>query len=166
MNKEEALTFLGLHQPLPPDGQMTEDLISRYEEVRQYCLAHPTPECVPLFLNSFGEGSGFGIYQLVEDVITLFPEEDVVRHLQASLESPHYGVRYWGAQIAANFPNSALVSLLGALLANGNADERAAAATALGLIDDERVDAVLDRAAHSEIDEDVRQLLTEIIADR
>lgn len=62
VNKEMALMFLTNHQPMPKDQELNESLISEYDEVRKYFLANPTQECLPLFLNSFGEYDGCGVY--------------------------------------------------------------------------------------------------------
>lgn len=56
MTKDEALDFLRQHQPMPPDREFTDEVIRNYEEVRRFFLKHPYSECIPLFLNSFGEG--------------------------------------------------------------------------------------------------------------
>jgi len=66
MDVTNALAFLERHQPLPPDDQLSADLIREYDEVRKFFIEHPDPRCIPLFLNSFGDESCFGVYQLVE----------------------------------------------------------------------------------------------------
>ncbi len=65
MTTDDALDFLRRHQPMPDDEVLTEDLIQQYDEVRQHFIDSPDQRCIPLFLGSFGDGDGFGVYQLV-----------------------------------------------------------------------------------------------------
>jgi hypothetical protein len=62
MNIDEAITFLKNHQPMPSDVDLDKETINGYDEARKVFLFNRAPECVPLFLNSFGEGDGFGVY--------------------------------------------------------------------------------------------------------
>jgi hypothetical protein len=166
MDKETALTFLRQHQPMPPDNQLTEEFIQEYDEIRQYFISHPDPECIPLFLNSFGDGSGFGVYQLVEDAINIYSPDQVVPHLIEALRSNYPSVRYWCAQIAEYFPVPELVDPLQELLFSRDRDIRSAAASALEGITDRRVDALLQQALKFEADPDLYVQLTEEIARR
>ena len=43
MDREAALQFLREHQPMPPEDQVDDDLIDRYDEVRKYFIANPDP---------------------------------------------------------------------------------------------------------------------------
>jgi hypothetical protein len=154
MTKEESLNFLRQYQPLPSDDQLSEQLITKFDEVRKYFIEHPDPEAIPLFLNSFGEGSGFGVYQLVEDVINKFPIELVLPHLTYALQSSNASVRYWSAQIAEFFPCGEIVKPLEQILLNDDSDSRSAAITALSDIEDSRVDDILRQAKEKEGDTD------------
>lgn len=157
MNKEEAIEFLRRHQPMPPDSELTEDLITRYNEIREYCIAHPDPEYIPLFLNSFGEGDGCGVYVLVDRVMRQFSAEEVIPHLIEALHSEHPSVREWCADIAIDFKSPELIDPLRELLQNPNEKKgtRCYAASDLGLIDDERATAVLEDAFAKETDPEV-----------
>jgi len=68
------------HEMYPADSPEMQayktyaDLMLQYEEVRTYFMEHPDPECIPLFLNSFGSGFGLGIYQMVEWLIEKFSQ--------------------------------------------------------------------------------------------
>ena len=163
---EDALVFLRRHQPMPPDPALSDELISEYEEVRQFLEANPDERAIPLLLNSFGEGSGFGIYQLVECVLVLFPPATVVPHLASSLASRQRSVRYWTAQIAAFFPDAALINPLAKLLVLGDADEHWAAAMALDSIEDVAVDRILSEALLQEKDDYVDRFILEILEKR
>lgn len=131
MNKDDALAFLALHQPLPSDAELSEDVIKRYDEVRRFFLEHPDPDCVRPLLNSFGNGNGHGVYQLIENVIRKLPTRIVVAELIQSMRSEHRGVRYWSVQIAALFPVNTLLPELRERLREDDFDMKYAALTAL-----------------------------------
>lgn len=69
LTKNEAISFLEEHQSMPKDDELKESEIKKYEEVRKYFLDNPDEQCIPLFLNSFGGKDGFGVYQMVEEVL-------------------------------------------------------------------------------------------------
>jgi HEAT repeat protein len=163
MDTEEALAFLSRHQPLPPDSGWTDELAERYAEVREYFAHSPDPRCIPLLLNSFGQGSGFGNYQLVEDVMAQFPADLVVPNLVEALRHGTPSVRYWCAQIAANFPESGLVDPLRDLLMTGDEDSQLAAVTALERVPDERVGDVLRQALRSELSNEAREFIVDAL---
>jgi hypothetical protein len=167
MEIPDALALLAQHQPLPSDDQLSAALLDKYDEVRRFFIKHPDPRCIPLFLNSFGDGSGFGVYQMVEDVFQMFPPEAVVPHLKESLSSPHKGVRYWGAQVAMLFPALELLEPLGTLLYAEDSDTRLFAAYALEVMWQEKREAqvieVLKKASEAETDAEVKEVLSRVL---
>lgn len=163
MNIIEALNFLRSNQPMPDDQDLEEPLIQKYNEVREFFLAHPDERCVPLFLNSFGEGDGFGVYQLVEDVIRKFAPLVVVPYLADGLRSHRKSVRYWNAEIAAIFPSRELVEPLKALLRETEVDLRAAAVIALCQINQGSAIQVLKDQLLVESDQHILKLIKEQI---
>lgn len=148
---------------MPPDDELTEGLIKEYEQVREYFIINPDPECIPLFLNSFGEGDGFSVYKLVDEVLWKFKPAEVIPHLLLALQSEYSSVRYWCTQIAALFPEPDLFEPLRHILFNADADTRAAAVTALVLMKDARVDIIFQQALQQEKDDDVRELLIDAL---
>ncbi len=134
MTRGEALAFLRAHQPLPADDDLSDELIQQHDAVRRFFLDHRDPECIPLFLGSFGDGSGCGVYQLVEDVILPFGADQVVVHLSSALGSPWPGVRNWCAEIAGALPDARLAPALWALTDDPSIDTRTWAIYALGRI--------------------------------
>lgn len=159
MTIDEALKFLQNHQPMPSDDDLSEELIEEYDKVRNFFIDYPDERCIPLFLKSFGKGDGFGVYQLVEDVIKLFPKESVIHHLIAGLSSSYESVRYWNTEIAANFPDDSLVSELKVLSEDPNEDIRAAAVIALGQIKNIEVKSILEEILSRESDEHIQSLI-------
>jgi HEAT repeat protein len=159
MTAEEALKFLEAHQTMPDDKELSQELIDQYELIRKYFLKQPDDRCISLFLNSFGEGDGFGVYQRVEDVIRLFPPWKVVPDLIKSLASSRRSVRYWSAEIASIFPDKALVDPLGRLLDEADEDMRAAAAIALGQIKEKSARRLLVERLLKEQDKHVRSII-------
>jgi hypothetical protein len=166
MLKSEAIEFLQRNQPMPPDEEWSEDS-RRLDEVREYFVLNPDPACIPLFLGVFGEGSGFGVYQRIEDVIRRFDASVVVPHLRHSLGAGTRSVRFWNAQIAAVVPDASLIPPLEKLLHEGDPDLRDAAVLALGQISEEPAPQILEGLLRNEsIDEQTRDLIREMLVDR
>jgi len=94
MTVDEGLAFLQTHQPMPDDTALSEELVRVYDEVRRLFIDHPDARCIPLFLTSFGDGDGFGVYQLVEDVLRHFSRDTVVPHLKKALTHGRRSIRY------------------------------------------------------------------------
>lgn len=164
MNTDTALNFLCENQPLPDDAELSEELITAFDEVRKHFIEHPDPRCLPLFLGSFGDGDGFGVYQLVEDVFRGFNPADVIDELKEGLGSPRRPTRYWSAHIAAEFPSDRLLRPLIDLLQGGDGDERSTAAIALKQINDSQANRALIEAAAKEQEPEVRELLEQLIS--
>ncbi|MCM3270652.1 HEAT repeat domain-containing protein [Paenibacillus elgii] len=163
MNSAQAIMFLKNNQPFSRDTEAKFEVIQKYNDVRVHFLNHPDPQCIPLFLNSFGEGSGFGVYQLIEEVLMKFSVEQVLPHLITALKSEHTGVRYWCSHIAASFPNPSLLAPLTNLLRDPDPDIRCAAVTALSQIEDDRIIGVLTGFLEKQEDPDVIDLIQEAL---
>jgi hypothetical protein len=163
MTIDDALQFLREHQPMPPTESISDDLVRRFDEVRKFFIANPDERCVGLLLNSFGEGDAHGVYQLVEDAILPFPEDVVVTALRDSLRNPAGSVRYWSAQIAANYPCQELAEPLIDLLHQGNVDERIAAVTALDMLGTPQVRTEMNKALSADIEDEVKTMIREVL---
>lgn len=165
MDKEKALNFLRENQPMPNDENLNENLIGMYDEVRKYFLVNPDEECLPLFLNSFGEYDGMGVYQLVEDVILNFQHDEVVKYLLEALESKYNGVKYWCAQICSLFPDRKLINPLVGLINDSNEDIRMSVIISLTQIQDKKVLIILKNQLNVEKSDEVKNLLIDVIKD-
>ncbi len=163
MNRQSAIRFLRNNQPLPGDDDLTEQLISEYDEVRRYFLENKDVDCVPLFLNSFGDGSGFGVYQLVERVIVQFNKNEVLPHIVKALGSEHRGVKRWCVEIAASFPDPGLINSLEKLLLDDDSDTRIMACLSLDAVGGDEVIIILKSALKNEKNEDVLEVLEDIL---
>ncbi|PWW11689.1 hypothetical protein [Mangrovibacter plantisponsor] len=137
MNRNEALSFLRNHQPMPDDCDLTQELIDKYDEVRKFFIANPDKEVISLFLTSYGNGDGWGVYQLVEDVFYKCHFDDVVLEIKKILENPSIAdsVRYWVTQVSAAFSDSKLKKGLEISLNSENEDIRDAAQLSLDMMD-------------------------------
>jgi hypothetical protein len=131
MNRDMAFAFLKRNQPLPPDRELDAKTIEEYDKVRRFFRENPDPQCVSLFLGSFGEGDGLGTYPLISDVLRRHSKTDVVNGLTESLKSELSSVRYWSAQIAAEFPSLRLMPPLLDLLRDVDFDVKYSALTAI-----------------------------------
>lgn len=166
MTEAEALQFLSEHQPLPSDDALDSKTIKKYDEARQFFLENPSRKCIPLFLGSFGEGDGLGVYQMIEDVISKYDSDDVIPHIVVNLKSEIPSIRGWNAEIAAGFPSVELIDPLADLLAVDDHDLKYAAITALEQIDDPGAIHVLRGALATEQDEVIRQLLVDALSSK
>ncbi|MCI1680106.1 MAG: hypothetical protein LKK36_09105 [Ewingella americana] len=138
MNRNEALSFLRDHQPMPDDDDLTQEVIDKYDEVRKFFTANPDKEVISLFLNSYGNGDGWGVYQLVEDVFYKCHRDDVVVEIKEILENPSIAdsVRYWVTQVSAAFSDVKLKKGLAISLKSKNEDIRDAAQLSIDMIDE------------------------------
>jgi len=109
---------------MPSDGDLTDELIGQFDEARRALAAPPHPEGLKLLLNSFGAGSGFGVYQLVADAVRMHPEDVVVTGLQDALQSAHDGVRSWASEIACEHLDHRLIPAVLENLRSGDLDTR------------------------------------------
>lgn len=166
MDKASAIEFLRQHQPLPPDDELTDEEIEKYEEVCDYFERNADPECIPLFLHSFGEGTGDGLYQLVEDIIAKFSSGEVVPHLVHALGSPHESVRYWAAQIAAGYESPQLTEALLEIVRTDTPEIRGEAITALMSIEDPEIDNFFKHLAQTTTDEQLKEELEDVTSYR
>lgn len=162
MNKNEALSLLLLHLPLPPDREMTKEAIQKFDQARRFFLAQPDTDCIRPFLNSLGEGDGLGIYPLIGDVFRKLPKESVVGGLVESLKSPLRSVRYWSTQLASEFPSPELTPQLLTLLKEDDYDLKYAALTAIEQSANRNAVPQLVEFLKEEADEELRSLAKEV----
>lgn len=137
VNTTDALTFLRAQQPLPDDDQLTQDLVDAYDAARRLFLADPDRDVLPLFLRSFGNGDGWRIYPLVEDMFHACDCGDASAAIREALDDPALpdGSRHWVTQLAAAFADPALREGLGLSLRSEHPDTREAAQMALEMLD-------------------------------
>lgn len=162
MTRDDAAEFLTANQPLPPDGEMSRETMETYDKVRRFLSANPDAYCLGPFLGAFGDGDGFGVYQLADKVLEAHAKNDVVDALAEALTSRHRSVRYWNAQLAAEFPSDRLVPFLLVLLGEDDYDMKYAALTALEQCSDETVVPQLELFAAMEAEEELRQLALDV----
>ncbi|MFD0048011.1 HEAT repeat domain-containing protein [Actinomycetes bacterium NPDC127524] len=165
MNVNEAVSFLKGYQPMPSDEDLVTqgEVLKKYEEVRLFFLNNPDPVCIPLFLHSFGEGDGLGVYQLVEENLVLFSKDEVLPHLISALGSPFKSVRYWCSQISEFFPDLQLISLLLKIAESDGFDSRYASIVALSQISNPVVKEKLLIIKENEKDEELIELIEDIL---
>jgi hypothetical protein len=165
MSTSRALEFLRKHQPLPADDALERRDIEELDAVRRYLMKSPVVEALDLLLGVFGEGSGFGVYQHIEDAVAAYDRADVVPALCKKLESGGRSVRYWCAQIASGYGDDRLVDPLRVNLAPNDYDLRYAAITALENIGTARAKATLRSWLPNETVEELRGVIREALDD-
>ncbi len=170
MTNEDALTFLRQHQPMPDDHVLIhhENLIKTFDQVRRYFIAYPDPACIPLFLNAFGNGMGFGVYQLCDNVFHQFDQSLIIQHLKHALRNPHPGVRWWAAHWAVEYPSPELIAPLEQLLASDEDEDAhylvlAALASLWQESRNEKAKGILEKRREIETDPERLELLTEVL---
>ncbi len=173
MTKEAALAFLRQHQPLPDDTDLMhhEDLIKTFDHVRRYFIDHPDPACIPLFVNAFGNGMGFGVYQVCDDVFRQFDQSLIVPHLKNALRNPHKGVRWWAAHWSMEYPSAELIEPLEHLLASHeDEDAHYFALAALAWMwqesQNKQARGILEKRREIEADPERIELLNEILQEQ
>ncbi len=154
---------------MPPDEEWTEELAEQYDEIRKYFIAHPDPACIPLFLNSYGEIDGLGVYQLVDNVFEKFEPNEVIPHLIGALSSKHKSVRYWTSQICLHFPDERLIEPVIEALKHNDEDTRYFCYNILGFILEAtdynyatQIEPVIDKGLGEETYQELIELLTEL----
>jgi hypothetical protein len=163
MTRDEAMSFLRQHQPLP-DVSFDETLHTALRDTYRFFRASPPDrEALSLLLNVFGPGTAGGIYQVFDDLLVKYDKEDVVPELQKALASTHRSVRYWNAQLSASFPDERLTGPLAGLLREGDFDMRYAAITALENIRSPVAMRALAEALQRETDDELRALLQDVL---
>jgi hypothetical protein len=150
---------------MPNDQCLSTELISEYDDVRKFFIHNPDERCIPLFLNSFGDGSGFGVYQLVEDVIKQFDKTIVLPYLLDAIKSDYNSIRYWCIEIAGIFPDNSLIPDLKKNLYDSSVDIRTASMIALSQIKCDETIEILREALKQESDNDVLDMMKEIFED-
>ena len=163
MDTEEALKFLEAHQPLPDDKQITQELLDKYDEVMKYFIEYPDPRCIPLFLGSFGDKDGFGVYQVVDDVFYKYERKVVVPQLSQFINSQFLGVKYNATDLALHFSDKVLIEPLSRNLDDPDNDVRSAAVLALQYIPCDESVKFLKKRLKIEEDDSVRESIIEAL---
>lgn len=163
MNKEQCLAFLNANQPLPPDRQLTSEIVGDLNRVRLWLRDNPIDEALPLLLRLFGEGDGLGIYQLIEDTVACFPREAVIRELQAILKDASPTIRSWAIEISARYPDASLAETLFQLLPDLDLDSRYAAINALEAFQSADAISFLVEWEKHEDNHELKSLISEIL---
>jgi hypothetical protein len=161
MTIHHVRSFLQCHQPMPPDSAVMPADIEELDRVRRFLTEQPNDEALELLLGVFGEGSGFGIYQLIENAVAAHDRGVVVTALARKLERGPRSVRYWCAQIAATYPDDRLIEPLSIGLAPGDHDLRWATVTALAAINAKPAKDILQRWLPQETDAELRSIIEE-----
>jgi len=161
MTMERALEFLRMHQPMPADDAVSKAELEELDLVRRFLTKHPNQEAVGLLLGVFGDGDGFGVYQLIEGAVAAHDSAVVVPALASKLEHGPRSVRYWCALISANHPDERLVPSLAASLRPEDCDLRYAAVTALEAIGSDAARAALRGWLPKETDDELREVIEE-----
>jgi hypothetical protein len=136
--------------------------IQIFDEIIRFLKVNPAPEALDLLPGSFGDGAGFGVYQMVEYTVLQYQHDDVVQSLKKHLTSGYKSVRYWNCQIASLFPSENLIAPLSNLL-DENFDMKYFAILALGQIQSLRSKKVLQEYFAKEGNQELKDLIWEFL---
>lgn len=162
INIYDVIKFLEKHQPLPNDADIGENIIV-FDESRKLLKELPNVQGLNLLLGAFGDGSGFGVYQLVVDTALEYPPDLVIPIIKKHLSSTFRSVRYWNVEVAASFPDDTLIDDLERILEE-DLDMKYAAFIVLGRIKTKRSKEILSRQKEIETDKEIIDLITENIS--
>ena len=164
MDTATALDWLQEHQRLPENSP--QEVIDRLDEVRKHLAEHPDARCIPLVLGIFADHMGWGIFQLFDDVLSKYSQEQLTPHLQRALLNDDLGTRWWATQWAMQFASPELAPELEGILRNPEDDDAHyfaidALAQIYELTGDPHVLSVLRDRASTETDRERKELLRE-----
>lgn len=162
LTKSEVLRFLRANQPLPDDGELQAAELRALSDVVRFLSENQLDEAVPLLLRVFGEGSGFGVYQLVEGAVVRQRRDLVVTELGRALSEPQ-GNPYWLLHAATAVPDVSFRDEVVRLCGHEDADIRCAAISALEAIGDAVAWQVLRHRMKVETDPHVYEALVDAL---
>lgn len=123
MDVETAIAFLAAHQPMPPDTFLTDELIAEFNAMREFLIHNPDSRSLPLLLGALPSGrGGFGVYQLVDDVLRAHPQAEVINALVSALRSSSEP-RTWALDLALEYHDQRLVEEARSRLGSSDEDE-------------------------------------------
>lgn len=136
MDSDTAIAFLAAHQPMPSDADLTDTLIAEFNAVREFLIHNPDSRALPLLLGALPSGSGgFGVYQLVDDVLRAHPQGEVIDALVIALRSSNEP-RTWALDLALEYDDPRLIEQARLRTASLDEDERELALSYLALHDE------------------------------
>lgn len=134
---DSAISFLAAHQPMPSDTDLSDELIRQFNSVREFLIHNPDSRSLPLVLGALPSGSGgFGVYQLVDDVLRAHPPAEVIDALVAALRSTTEP-RTWALSLALEYDDDRLVEQARLRTASADEDEQELALMYLDLHGDQ-----------------------------
>lgn len=163
LSHERALEFLRRNQPMAADSDLSRSDVEELDSVRRYLRENPHPEALDPLLGVFGNGSGFGVYQHIEDTVAAYDRSAVVPLLRKKIDAGCRSVRYWCTQIAMGYPDERLIDALARNLDPDDYDLRFVSIAALDRIGTESAQAVLASWLPYETDEELREILVEAV---
>jgi hypothetical protein len=127
MNTDEALNFLGNHQPMPGDGEISQEECDLFIAVLNHFKENPDERCIPLFIYSVSINTGLGMYEIIGDVLVAQNRDQVVEKLKDALIDGNDAIRYRCCWWAADLDAWELEEQIDPLTNSSNEDLREAA---------------------------------------
>jgi HEAT repeat protein len=99
--RSELLKSLREISPMPTDDLLTEELLTRHEDILNALAPIANEECIEPLIGSFGYGDAYEGYWPIVHLLETLPDNLVHKALRRALESGSDGARMWAAHMLA-----------------------------------------------------------------
>lgn len=167
MTVDEAIAFLGTHQPMAATQDLSEEDMAAFVAAIDVADSTQDPRLLRPILRSFGPGDGNGIYCSAICILARFPTEDLVVALLDACVDAAPATSYWLLQVAMSCRDCRLSPFAINRLLHGDSGERIFAAYVIeGIYDPSLHHAVIVDVLVTEDVPEVRDALEQIIVGR
>jgi hypothetical protein len=140
------------------------ELIEQFDEIRRHFLTTNADGALPLLVGALGEGSGFGVYQLLDAVIARCSPDVRMATLLSAVASPRQTLRSWGWEFALPYRDARLVDLAARAIDSEARDEQYFAAAYLADHGSNEILRSIEPGRLQRLDPETRQLIEEAVA--
>lgn len=133
------LAQLKLMSPMPEDDLLSEDSLRAYEQIVEDLDELSDPRAINSLIDSFGYGTGYGLYESVVALIERLSPHENPPYLFSALRNGERGSRKWAARLLGRSRDRAAVPHLLDQLHDSEELVRAEVVKALGMIGDASV---------------------------
>lgn len=135
---DDLIRRLAELSPMPDDSELTNEIVAEYMSLVAEIKEFKDPRTITVLVNSFGYGSGFGVYWETLRVLEEFDTASLFPMLVDCIKAGQRGARMWAAYMLGRIRSKEALDTLIMLLNDENELVRGNAAMALGMIGDEK----------------------------
>lgn len=129
---EEIINQLHALSPMPNDLEVTAEQLTKYDSLVNILAQYMDRRCIRPLIESFGYGSGGGVYWGVVHLLERFTVDETDPILLEGLQNHNAGTRMWSALMIGRSENELAIPELLRLLDDSKELVRAEAIIALG----------------------------------